>query len=203
VRSYPGRTGATTGMTNKIMEDKKEIARVRATKWYYDNLERAKVVRRAWYLRNKEKMRKYNLKYREKHHDELLQFDRNRSKTEKRKEQNRKCKSKNPEQNREKVRKWEMDNPEQALENHRHCLEHRRAKIKKVPFEKINRQLVYLKDEGICGICGKSLEMSDLTLDHIIPISKGGGHLYANVHSAHRICNIRRGIKPLEFLYSI
>lgn len=148
-------------------------------------------------------MRKYNLEYRGTNHAELLQFDRDRSKTEERKAQNRKCKAKNPEQNRARVKKWEMDNPERALTNHRHCLEHRRAKMRKVPFEKIDRKLVYLKDDGICGICGNPLEMSDLTLDHIIPISKGGGHVYANVHSAHRICNIRRGTRPPDFLYSL
>jgi 5-methylcytosine-specific restriction endonuclease McrA len=185
------------------MEEKKETARLRANKWYRDNPDRAKVARRAWYLRNKEKMRKYNLKYRKEHHEELLQFDRNRSKTEERRAQNRKCLAKNPERNRERVRKWEMDNPEKALTNHRNCLEHRRANMRKVPFEKIDRNLVYKKDDGICGICGKPLEMSDFTLDHIIPIAKGGGHLYANVHSAHRICNIRRGTKPLEILYSL
>lgn len=185
------------------MEEKKEIARARAIKWYHDNPDRAKAARRAWYLRNREKMRKYNLEYRQVNHDELLQFDRSRSKTEERKAQNRKCLAKNPERNRERVRKWEMDNPERALINHRHCLEHRRAKIRQVPFEKIDRKLVYLIDGGICGICGKPLEMSDFTLDHIIPISKGGGHVYPNVHSAHRICNIRRGTKPLEILYSL
>lgn len=185
------------------MEDQKEIARVRASKWYYDNLDRAKAARRGWYLRNKEKMRKYNLEYRQLHHDELLQFDRDRSKKEERRAASRECRRKNPEQNRERARKWAMDNPERATNNLRHTLERRRANMREVPFEKIDRELVYLKDEGTCGICGERLEMSDLTLDHIIPISKGGGHVYPNVHSAHRICNIRRGTKPLDFLYSI
>jgi 5-methylcytosine-specific restriction endonuclease McrA len=185
------------------MEDKKEIARARAIKWYHDNPDRAKAARRAWYLRNKEKMRKYNLEYRQANHDELLQFDRDRSKTEERRAQNRKCLAKNPERNRERARKWAKDNPERAANNLRCALEKRRAKMRDVPYEKINRDEVYLKDGMICGICGGLLERSDFTVDHIVPISKGGGHLYANVHSAHRICNIRRGTKPLEILYSL
>ena len=190
-------------MDQTEIESKKEIARKRASDWYYANIDRANVARRGWYTRNKEKMRFYQLEYREKNHEALLQFDRDRSKTEKRKAQNRVCIAKNPEQNRERVKKWEADNPERALTNHRHCLEHRRAKMRQVPFEKIDRDLVYQRDAGICGICGKPLERSELTIDHIVAVSKGGGHLYANVHSAHRLCNIRRGNRPLEFLYSI
>jgi 5-methylcytosine-specific restriction endonuclease McrA len=185
------------------MEDLKEAARIRARKWYRDNPERAKKARRAWYLRNKEKMRKYSLEYREANHDDLLRYDRDRSRTEKRKEQNRICIAKNPGPRREKTKKWVADNPERAAVNAHHAQERRRAKMRQVPYEKIDRDLVFLKDEGICGICGQPLERSELTLDHIIPISKGGGHLYANVHSAHLICNIRRATRPLEFLYSI
>ena len=75
--------------------------------------------------------------------------------------------------------------------------------MRNVPYEKIDREEIYQKDGMICGICGKPLERSDFTVDHIIPISKGGGHVFGNVHSAHRICNIRRGTKPLDFLYSL
>lgn len=148
-------------------------------------------------------MRKYNLEYRQSHRDELLQFDKDRNSTEERKAQHKKWRDNNPNKNRVRARKWAMDNPERAANNLRNVLEKRRANMREVPFEKIDRNFVFLKDEGICGICGERLEMSDLTLDHIIPISKGGGHVYPNVHSAHRICNIRRGTKPLDFLYSI
>ena len=79
----------------------------------------------------------------------------------------------------------------------------RRARIANNPIESISPLLVYQRDGGICGICGKELDMSDFTVDHIIPISKGGGHVYANVHSAHRTCNVRRGNRPLDILYSI
>jgi len=188
---------------NKIMEDKKEIARIRATKWYYDNLDRAVIARKAWYLRNKEKMREYNLGYRAAHHDEILQFDRYRSKTEERKTQSRECLAKHPEKNRARVKKWAEDNPERAAIAQRQTQEKRRARMRNVPYEKIDREEIYQKDGMICGICGKPLERSDFTVDHIIPISKGGGHVFGNVHSAHRICNIRRGTKPLDFLYSL
>ena len=31
------------------------------------------------------------------------------------------------------------------------------------------------------------------TLDHVIPLAKGGAHARANVRCAHLICNLRKG----------
>lgn len=55
------------------------------------------------------------------------------------------------------------------------------------------------RDNGICKICGKPTNESDITnghigrlyptLDHIIPISKGGTHTWDNVQLAHMSCN--------------
>lgn len=55
------------------------------------------------------------------------------------------------------------------------------------------------RDNGICKICGKPTDDSDITnghigrmyptLDHIIPLSKGGSHTWDNVQLAHMHCN--------------
>lgn len=55
------------------------------------------------------------------------------------------------------------------------------------------------RDNGICKICGKPTNESDITnghigrlyptLDHIIPLSKGGTHTWDNVQLAHMSCN--------------
>lgn len=55
------------------------------------------------------------------------------------------------------------------------------------------------RDGGICQICGKAVDYSDIenghikklypTLDHIIPLSKGGTHTWNNVQLAHMMCN--------------
>lgn len=148
-------------------------------------------------------MRDYNLEYRAAHHDDLVQYDKERNSTDERAAQHKKWRDNNPEINRAKAREWAKDNPERAANNLRHALEKRRARMRNVPYEKIDREEIYQKDGMICGICGKPLERSDFTVDHIIPISKGGGHVFGNVHSAHRVCNIRRGTKPLDFLYSL
>lgn len=58
---------------------------------------------------------------------------------------------------------------------------------------------VFKRDNGICKICGKPCDMSDRTygdygpnypsVDHIIPLSRGGSHTWNNVQLAHMICN--------------
>lgn len=52
------------------------------------------------------------------------------------------------------------------------------------------------RDEGLCGICGKPVNMKAYhnagdygSIDHIKPVSKGGQHQWDNVQLAHRKCN--------------
>lgn len=55
------------------------------------------------------------------------------------------------------------------------------------------------RDKGICKICGRLVDPSDIenshvkgmypSLDHIIPLSKGGTHTWDNVQLAHLRCN--------------
>lgn len=47
---------------------------------------------------------------------------------------------------------------------------------------------VYARDKGRCGICGITV-YGDFHIDHVIPLSKGGEHSYANVQVAHPKCN--------------
>ncbi|MBR2741226.1 HNH endonuclease [Candidatus Saccharibacteria bacterium] len=52
-----------------------------------------------------------------------------------------------------------------------------------------------------CAICGKMIEsVDDLTVDHIIPISKGGKREISNCQLAHKSCNSRKSdIMPDEY----
>lgn len=66
------------------------------------------------------------------------------------------------------------------------------------------------KQNGICQICGKKIDMSDRigtaignyypTVDHIIPISLGGSHTWDNVQLAHMICNSKKGANAAEVI---
>ena len=64
----------------------------------------------------------------------------------------------------------------------------------------------WLKAQGApCHICGMPIDYSlpagdpmSFEVDEIVPVSKGGSPIErGNVAAAHRICNERRGNKPL------
>ncbi len=62
-----------------------------------------------------------------------------------------------------------------------------------VPYKEIplTRRNVLYRDEHRCQYCGCSGE--DLTIDHVIPRSRGGGDSWENVVSACVRCNVKKG----------
>lgn len=60
--------------------------------------------------------------------------------------------------------------------------------------------VVFERDEWICNICTQLIDRNlrgdswwRATLDHIIPLSRGGTHTYDNVAAAHWKCNMEKG----------
>ena len=52
------------------------------------------------------------------------------------------------------------------------------------------RLAIYIRDEGACVYCGSN---RFLTLDHLHPVSKGGGNRPRNLVTACSTCNSERG----------
>ena len=63
------------------------------------------------------------------------------------------------------------------------------------PVVKLTRREVFLRDSYTCQYCG--VQTRDLTLDHVLPQSRGGVHTWENLVSACRTCNHRKGGKTL------
>lgn len=61
------------------------------------------------------------------------------------------------------------------------------------PIVKLTRREVFLRDNYTCQYCG--IQTRDLTLDHVVPKSRGGQHTWENLVSACRTCNHRKGGK--------
>jgi len=59
-----------------------------------------------------------------------------------------------------------------------------------VPFSRRN---IYLRDDGECQYCGKNLRLSEYTLDHVNPRSKGGLSTWANIVCSCIRCNKSKG----------
>lgn len=65
-------------------------------------------------------------------------------------------------------------------------------------MEVVNRQVAFLNDAGICQwqYCSEAspfVDPANWHLDHIVPLSKGGEHSYANTQVTHPVCNQRKG----------
>lgn len=84
----------------------------------------------------------------------------------------------------------------------------RRARISGAMVDRdITLAAVVERDNGICHLCGKQVNEEDYivkngayicgnwypSIDHVMPLSKGGKHSWDNVRLAHRICNSIKG----------
>jgi 5-methylcytosine-specific restriction endonuclease McrA len=54
---------------------------------------------------------------------------------------------------------------------------------------------LYRKQNGLCALCGASLELGNCHVDHKIPVSRGGGNERENLQLTHRKCNQSKGAK--------
>lgn len=75
------------------------------------------------------------------------------------------------------------------LKNKRLSSAEKRAEALGVLLERVNRATLYDLYDGKCGICGQQVSIRKFTLDHVIPLSRGGVHAYINVQPAHAHCN--------------
>lgn len=96
--------------------------------------------------------------------------------------------------------KWRINNPDNVLQ-----VRHRRRARKLAAFvENVSRATLMDRDSWMCGICGglidheaKAPEPLSPSIDHIVPLARGGQHSYANTQAAHLGCNVRKGAKLL------
>lgn len=61
-----------------------------------------------------------------------------------------------------------------------------------------DRMILYARDRHVCGYCGDVFTARELTIDHIIPKSKGGRNTWTNTVSACKPCNTRKGNRTPE-----
>lgn len=66
------------------------------------------------------------------------------------------------------------------------------------PAVKFNRRTLLARDDNMCQYCFKRFPAAELTLDHVMPRSRGGSTTWGNVVCACHRCNVRKGGRTPE-----
>lgn len=61
---------------------------------------------------------------------------------------------------------------------------------RKAPYNRLN---LFVRDHGSCSYCGLKLSMDEMTVDHVLPRSRGGGTNYVNCTACCDRCNGQKG----------
>ena len=66
-----------------------------------------------------------------------------------------------------------------------------------VAFNPVN---IFERDGWVCGICREAVDAAlewpdprSASLDHVVPLTKGGAHSPDNAQCAHLACNVSKG----------
>lgn len=61
-----------------------------------------------------------------------------------------------------------------------------------------DKRRIYDRQNGLCAYCGQHRNIKYMTIDHIVPLSKGGTNEESNLTCACKICNQIKGDMTLE-----
>jgi 5-methylcytosine-specific restriction endonuclease McrA len=141
---------------------------------------------RGYYQANKDKIKSYARRYHQDNKERLL-------------DDMREYRENNPE-------KFKKDTPERRV-RHRESQQKRRALLLEAFVEEVDNTVVFEKFDYVCQGCGITCDKDAVwpaknfpTLDHIIPISKGGEHSYSNTELLCLPCNAGKRDRVIERL---
>ena len=58
---------------------------------------------------------------------------------------------------------------------------------------RLNRRNLFARDANRCQYCGRKFRTTELSIDHVIPRSRGGHTVWANIVCSCVDCNVRKG----------
>ena len=70
----------------------------------------------------------------------------------------------------------------------------RLLEYRRIPYQTraLSRKNILLRDRNTCQYCGEAMPPGDLTLDHVIPRSRGGSSTWENLVACCPDCNHRK-----------
>lgn len=167
---------------------KRDKKREAYRKWYMANKKKAHLCSKRWREANPEKMKAAKARWYVEHKEEEKVKARLRTKV---------WREANPEKAKAKTLAWNKANPDKVQSSKAK----RRAIKRQVTIENFLVSEIYERDGWICQLCHKKVNRKlklpnpmSASLDHIIPLIKGGSHSRANVQLAHLTCNVKAGV---------
>lgn len=159
--------------------------------WYRRNREHRLAVGKCYAAANPDRMRAAGRRYYARHSDA-------------RRAGARRWRTENPERNRDRERRWREENAEAIrAREQRYRSENpdkfnakyarRRQRKRERWVDAVKLDVLYARDHGQCRLCNRSCSRADASVDHVVPLSRGGEHSYANAQLAHQRCNARKG----------
>lgn len=165
------------------------IAKVKRHEHYLRNRERIAEYNRAYYATNSEECKERVRRHYVANRDDCLERAKAYSRAHPERWRNDRVRKRNQD--------WFKAHPEVG----RSAVAAYRARRKASPsVERITRHEIYERDGGMCRLCGTVLAETASTMDHIIPLSRGGEHTRANIQLACRSCNSRKRDKLMSEL---
>lgn len=68
-------------------------------------------------------------------------------------------------------------------------------------FTDYEKKTIYAKYNGCCALCGKPVKFKELTIDHKVPLSKGGSNGMENLQLTCKGCNSTKSdLTEIEFM---
>lgn len=100
---------------------------------------------------------------------------------------------------------WLIETPEQRAERRIQSKITQRARQYRQRAKKLGAQAdlvvrheIIERDASTCYLCGKTCQPSDIHLDHVIPLSRGGHHTADNIKVSCAQCNLSKGTLTAE-----
>ena len=144
--------------------------------WRADNKEHIRAYKAAYRAGNQDKLKAYAVRYYGANVERLREYGAERAKA------------------------WRELNPEKSkIKDDR-----RRAMRLSAFIEDVSLSVVIDIHGAVCVVCATAIDVTlahphpmSKSLEHVIPLARGGEHSYNNCAPSHLRCNISKGVKPL------
>ena len=157
--------------THKYYQDNKDKMVAQQKIRYENNKEQILASQKEYYLKNKDKVTQSNLRYVETHREQISAYK----------------------------HRWYLENKKTCIARARVSKAKRRMKIYENGGSFTAREWLELCEtfDNQCVCCGNQ---GELTVDHIVPISKGGRNDIQNIQPLCLRCNLVKGTKTINYI---